>query len=888
MNDPDFQKAYEAQNRRDQIANSTLATVLSIILNLSCSVMDYFMYPEKVWLFFKVRIGSMFLVALTWVWFKSPAGRNHHRLFGVMWYASPLAMILWMIYAADDPHSPYYAGLNIVLLAVGLLSPWTYIQNLISAVLVLAGYLFVVMVMETSQPISVVMNNTTFLVLTAVIVVFGSVANARQRFREFGLRWELDKSRRVVEESNRKLVELDQIKNRFFANISHELRTPLTLLLSPLETMQNRRGANFDDETKTLFGIMHSNGMRLLKLINDLLDLVRLESGRMEVKREPMEMTTFIRSIASAAQQMADNKGVTFEISVVPDFGAVMVDRDKLEKVVLNLVFNALKFTPKAGRVELRAAKENDDFVLTVADSGIGIAAKNLPFIFDRFWQADGSSKRSYKGVGIGLSLVKELTEIHGGKVSVESEEGKGTKFTVRIPYLPAEERIDGSVDHWMSEQTSTNPSIQSSAPAEAEVPQSEEWLTNLYRRAELFSTATAPSEAEAPGVSRNGDAPNILIADDESDMLRFLRSQLKNNFSVTEASDGKQAVEKALQTIPDIILLDMNMPEKDGLQVCRELREQTSTRNIPIVMLTARADEETKLAALSAGANDFLAKPFSTTELHVRIKNLLDAHKYQGKLAEKNSLLEQTIEQLKQTEMQLVQTEKMASLGRMSAGIIHEINNPLNYAATGLYTLRNKGKLLAPEEQSQFAEVLTDVEEGIDRVKNIVLDLQKFTHPDDGPLNVVEVLPVVNSALRFLSGEWKERVKIEVDLPEKQVVFASQKRLLQVFINLLQNALDALKGKSFVAGEEPTILIRGKIDEGKSIVRIRDNGTGIAETDLNKIFDPFFTTKEVGEGMGLGLSICFQIVHEYGGKITVASEPGKFTEFSLEFPEKR
>src|ERR1019366_7491577 len=277
------------------------------------------------------------------------------------------------------------------------------------------------------------------------------------------------------------LLELDQVKSRFFANISHELRTPLTLLLAPLESLLRR--FNLEPDTKDLLVTMHSNGMRLLKLINDLLDLVRLESGRMEVKREPLEVGEFVKGLASAARQVADDKRLRLETFVDPAVGTVLADRDKLEKVVLNLLFNALKFTPAGGRVELRAEKRSEVLVLMVADTGMGISEKNLPHVFDRFWQADGSSKRKYQGVGIGLALVKELVEIHGGKVVVRSQEGQGTTFTVTLPYQKAEPA-----------------QIPEPEAAPVEVPvvaanrgtvTSEEWLANLYRRAELFPALT-------------------------------------------------------------------------------------------------------------------------------------------------------------------------------------------------------------------------------------------------------------------------------------------------------------------------------------------------------------------------------------------------------------
>jgi two-component system sensor histidine kinase PhcS len=257
------------------------------------------------------------------------------------------------------------------------------------------------------------------------------------------------------------------------------------------------------------------------------------------------------------------------------------------------------------------------------------------------------------------------------------------------------------------------------------------------------------------------------------------------------------------------------------------------------------------------------------------------------SELDKSRKALEASLHQLKENEMQLVQSEKLASLGRMSAGIIHEINNPLNFATTGLFTLRKKGKHLAPEQQADYAEVITDIEDGLKRVQNIVSDLRMFTHPNTEQLDPVTVAEVVTPALRFLSNEWKDAVQIEQRLAEHQTILANKNKLIQVMVNILQNSLDALKIKTFANGEKPSIWIAGRIENGQSVLSIRDNGVGIDPKLVDKIFDPFFTTKDVGEGMGLGLSICYSIVQEYEGKISVKTEQGKFCEFTLEFPVK-
>ncbi|HTX20553.1 MAG TPA: ATP-binding protein [Candidatus Aquilonibacter sp.] len=868
-----IRQAFEQYDREVAINNIKIGCILGMVLVPSFAIIDYSVYPQLAWEFLSLRLACSALIGVFLSVLLTTFGRRHYRIFGVALVLLPGSCISYMIYRTEGADSPYYAGLNLVLLVVGFVLRWTFRESLIAVSLVLAEYIAACDLHAPFAFKGIVINNLYFLISTGIIVVTGNHFFSQFRFREFVSRYELDASKKELEETNRKLIELDRLKSRFFANISHELRTPLTLLLSPLETLMQRFDPTLDDHAHELLATMQANGMRLLKLINDLLDLIRLEAGRMDVKSEPLDISEFLKGLASAVRQVAENKRLKLEIHVDPELGAVLTDRDKIEKIILNLLFNALKFTPEDGRVWLRAERQGDDFVLIVGDTGVGIAEKNLPFVFDRFWQADSSSKRRFQGVGIGLALVKELAEMLRGSVTVQSQEGRGATFTVRLPYQKGE-------------PTTKPAAAEPLAPAENGAAASEEWLVNLYRRAEFFPAMTATRGTAKPS-ELAGRRPVVLIADDEPDMRRFLNSELNEDYDVLEAADGVQALEKAQQFLPDIILLDMMMPEMDGLEVCRELRQRDATVNIPIILLTARADEETKFDALGMGANDFLAKPFSSTELQARIKNLIESHHYQRKLTKQNKALTLAIEQIKDTEMQLVQSEKLASLGRLSAGIIHEINNPLNFTLTGLFALRNKGKQLAPEQREEYEAILNDVEDGLKRVRNIVSDLRTFTHPGGGTGEPVDVADVVGASLRFLAGEWKDKAAIEQKLPPDQIVWANRNKLIHVLVNLVQNSIDALAEKKFEGDEKPTIWVEGRMEGDRSLIIVRDNGMGIDPKLVDKIFDPFFTTKEVGKGMGLGLSICYRIVQGYGGTIAVKSEAGKYCEFTIDLPAK-
>ncbi len=876
--DPEFQAALAEDVLARRLRSGKLASVMVAVLMPAGSLADLFVYPEQVGNFLVLRlICSALALGLWWLHTTEWARRN------IRWLGMPIALLPAVFLAViiaqvEGFNSPYYAAFNLVLLGVNALVQWNPGESVIATLLILLLYALAGSVSRVPMEPGTVFNNLYFLAVTGLIVVVGNWALNQLRLREFTLRYQLSRSQRLLERNYEQLRALDEMKGRFFANISHELRTPLTLLLAPLETLLAAPLVS-DPQVRESLETMRANGLRLLKLINDLLDLVRLDARKLALRRSAVPAASFLRSLVRSLDKFAVDRGLHLNCDLDERVGAFWGDPDKLEKVFLNLLFNSLKFTPAGGKIQVTGRREGNDIVVDVKDTGVGIAPEDLPHLGGRFWQADTSARRKYQGAGLGLALVWELVEAHGGHVNVASELGRGTTMTVRLP-AATESQTDGSpAPPESSRLESDRPAPDTAGTGDGS------WLNSLYRRAELYSSVGKLRETLRPWTpGRGAQRIRLLIADDEPDMLRFLKSQLADDYDVFEAVDGAQAAALAAQLLPDAIVCDMMLPEKDGLEVCRQLRARTSTQNLPFLMLTARADEETKLAALAAGATDFLAKPFSMSELRLRLKNMVDTHRLQKELAVQNHRLKAALDELQETELQLVQMEKMVSLGRMSAGLIHEINNPLNFARTGVFVLGRHARHLPAAERAEFEDTLKDIEEGVNRVAGIISDLRSFTHPQGGELEQVDVSQVVASALRFLAAEWKDKVEVTVEVPADFRVPGIAGRLTQVFVNLLQNSLDALKTKPFADGGS-RIRVTAREEGGRRIVRVWDNGPGVPAGDEAKIFDPFFTTKEVGKGTGLGLSIVHRILRDSGARIWVASEPGCYCEFTLDFP---
>ncbi len=395
-----------------------------------------------------------------------------------------------------------------------------------------------------------------------------------------------------------KLREMNDVKSTFFANISHEFRTPLTLIVSPLEQMMN---GSFQGDFQKYYRIMHRNGKRLLDLVNQLLDLSKLESGKLKLQVAENDLGRFVSAIAYSFESLADRQHVDLQVIVPNEPFICHFDPDKVEKILANLISNAFKFTSEGGSVAVKLIPEKigedgQRCQIVVRDTGIGIPADQLPHIFERFSKTTSSEVQP--GSGIGLALTKELVELHLGQIEVESQEGAGTSFMVTLPVGKA---------FFNANEMVAAPDLAQFKNVAADRPEKV-----INPQTAIMDTLSLSSK------------PIILIAEDNADVRGFIADQFRGTYQILEAENGKLALQKALETTPDLIISDIMMPEMDGTEFCKLLKINEKTSHIPVVMLTALAEQRDRLKGLETGADDYLVKPFDARELQVRVANLI------------------------------------------------------------------------------------------------------------------------------------------------------------------------------------------------------------------------------------------------------------------------
>ena len=421
---------------------------------------------------------------------------------------------------------------------------------------------------------------------------------------------ELWKTWQLIEEKDRQL----EAQSRFFANISHEFRTPLTLIIGPLEQMLR---SNPDKETRSKLELMLRNSHRLLELVNQLLELAKFDSGKMQLQASMQDIVTFVKNASMCFKALARLNKVDFTFHGESDHVPVYFDADKLEKIIINLLSNAFNHTPADGKitVSVRKAAAHPDFPtgsveISVHNTGPGIPPDHLPHIFNRFFRGKPGHDYKRKGIGIGLALTKELVELHQGKIEVQSKcnhDNTGeTEFVLRLP-------MDGK--HLLSGETmQTGEALQRPVLIESWHPAPGDLQTHRKR----METAPGPE-------SEKKENPLVLVVEDETNVRAYIRSGLDPCFNVVEAGDGSEGIRLAKEIIPDIIISDITMPGTDGFELCRTLKNHVLTSHIPIILLSARVSEEYVLQVVETGADDYITKPFSTALLAARVTNLLD-----------------------------------------------------------------------------------------------------------------------------------------------------------------------------------------------------------------------------------------------------------------------
>jgi signal transduction histidine kinase len=648
----------------------------------------------------------------------------------------------------------------------------------------------------------------------------------------------------VIEAGRRRaeaMAELDKAKTLFFSNISHEFRTPITLMLGPLEELLNSPAVEWNAARGSV-ETAYRNALRLLKLVNTLLEFSRLESGRSEASYTATDIAAYTRNLAGNFRSAIEKAGLRFDVETDSEIGPVYLDVSMWEKIVFNLLSNAFKYTLDGG-ITVRVAATGDDAVLTVADTGVGIPAEELPQIFDRFHRVQNTGGRNFEGTGIGLSLIRELVQLHGGTITVDSAKDKGSTFTVRIPFgkahLPAARVGAGEGD---PDRLTLREYIEE---AESLVP-------------------AADSIRSKDGVEIEYDK-TILIVDDNADMRQHIQSVIGNRYATITAANGREALDlinSSGRIQPSLVLSDLMMPVMDGGQLLRELKRNPDTEQIPVILITARAGEESLIEGFETGADDYLIKPFAGRELLSRIKAQLRISQL------RNQAAEQLEKEVAARTLDLVKVNK--ELESFSYVTSHDLQEPLRKIQMFIDRILN--------EKEPAEKLLPKISESAARMRQLIQSMLTYsrlsqTEPDLTDVDLGAVMTDVSRDFELVIEEKRAVIRIG-KLP---TVRASQFQMNQVFSNLLSNSLK-FSGDSLVISVTADVVSRdqipaaGRSRAGRTFHQIcfADSGIGFEPEYSKKIFELFqrLHSKHRYSGTGIGLSIVKKIIEQHNGYI--------------------
>ncbi len=854
MAEPTLTSAFRADVSAEMVKSLRFAATLGVVVVPSFYVLDRIAQPEHAGLFLTWRLAASGVLALVLAGVYTRRGRQSVTALGYLALLSAALPVSAMVSYLDPGVSPYYAGLTLAMLFNGVLFPWRPGHTAAVNAVIAGSFLLPPLVHGGPSDLAAFTNNSFFVVVTAVISTMSAWVLFQERRRRFELSWSLEMRSADLSAANEMLRQVDKLKNRFFANVSHELRTPLTLALSPLAALLEDPA--LPSALRPTVKSLHLDMLALRRRIEDLIDLARLDAGRRDIGAAPVDLRAILSLVVAAARPFAERQGIDLRVDIttsVPTKG----DAGILEQVVFNLLSNALKFTPRGGTVGLSLREAGPELVFAVEDTGPGIALEDQEDLFLRFGRS--AQTPSARGAGLGLALVKEFVELHGGTVAVRSRLGLGTTFEVRLP------ASDGV------------PEAQRSAHARQLLLDFESELG----AASLGPTGVVPTE--------DGRAL-VMVVEDNARLRQFVSSSLADDFRVVEAADGLEALQLLRSVLPVVIVCDMMMPRMDGRGLVSAVRGDPALRTLPVILLTAHDDAEVRDDALELGASDFLTKPFSVRELRARVRNFVVLRSAELSLSNTNAALGRALGEVRDAQVRAVRAEKLAAIGQLASGIGHEVKNPvnflLNFARPSRSRLQKIGSSVekldggAPilAEVAAVAEALDRIVEGGERIVTIVNGLQAFARGGQARVPV-SVDDEVRGVLRLAEGSLPAGVRLEVSLGAVGTVLGSPVSVGAVTLNLVSNAVQSLSGPG-------RVWVETSVEGDHVILVVRDEGRGISAADRARIWDPFFTTRAAGEGLGLGLALVHRIIHDdMGGQVDLESELGEGTTFRVRMP---
>jgi signal transduction histidine kinase len=669
---------------------------------------------------------------------------------------------------------------------------------------------------------------------------------------------ELQRLNKELMQAKKALEEANEAKTQWFANVSHELRTPLALILGPAEKIISQ-GLNLTDTQKRDLEVICRNGRILLKRVNDLLAISKLDSGKMTLNYARWDLAALVRLIAGNFEAIAPQRGIRYRIDA-PSTLEADIDAEKMERIVLNLLSNAFKFVPTGGSVECNLTSDpSGHALLSVVNTGEGVPAELREAIFERFRQGDSTRSRPFGGTGLGLAIVKEFVNLHRGEITVADALGGGVSFNVRIP-LRAPEEVR--------------------APLQKEVV----WETvNAVMKGTL-------EELECASIveTYKSDSPDravVLVVEDNIDMRRFVTESIASEFRVITAANGREGLERLADGRPDLIISDMMMPEMTGDEMIRAIRSNHELDDIPILVLSGKADDALRVRVLREGAQDYVTKPFAAEELLVRARNLVAMKTakniLQKELATKTQNLESLAREMSVRKRELEISNRLKD--EFVQTVSHELRTPLTSICGWAALLRSSGldaanRIRALEAIERNSKIqLTLVDDLLDMSRLITgklnLDIQQ--------VDLAALIEEVVESLRIAAEAKQLGIALELERTAGPI-FGDANRLRQIVLNLLNNAI-----KFTPSHGEVSVTLR-RVDSHVELV-VSDTGQGIRADFLPQIFERFrsdVSTDRKHGGLGIGLAIVKSLVELHGGSVTAVSEgPGKGATFMVCLP---